>query len=455
MEPPLAGITEPDTGRRRGRTRGQDRRSRRRDRHDHIRDRLMKHGPRSSEPMHRSREDRLIGGVSGALAARWGRDPMLIRLGFALAGLLTVGVPVYLIAWAILPMDGEDTTIISRARTDKTGIGQAIALGTVLIVLYYVFSALGVNWLGSVAWALIIGAVGMVLIWRNSSPAEQEIIRQEAEPLLSLTSRNRRKATLIRFGIGAVLLIAGMSILFTGHVGLQALRPLGGLVLVVAAVVIVLGPWWWRIARDLMVERQARGRAEERADMAARVHDSVLQTLALIQRNADQPAQVVKLARAQERELRSWLFEGRPPGEVHDAATLAEGVRLIQKDVEERHGVPVEAITVGDCELDDELRALLAAAREATVNSAKWSGADVVSVFAEVEPEEVSIYVRDRGCGFDPATVPLDRKGLAESVQARMTRRGGTAVVRSVKDEGTEVTLRMPRTTGSQAVSRA
>jgi signal transduction histidine kinase len=321
-------------------------------------------------------------------------------------------------------------------------------------VLYFLFSALGVNWLGSVAWALIIGAVGMVLIWRNSSPAEQEIIRQEAEPLLSLTSGNRRKRTLIRFGVGAVLLIAGMSILFTGHVGLAALRPLGGLVLVVAAIVIVLGPWWLRIARDLMVERQARAVAEERADIAARVHDSVLQTLALIQRNVDQPSQVVKLARAQERELRSWLFEGRVPGETHEAATVAEGIRLIQQDVEERHGVPVEAITVGDCELDDQLRALLAAAREATVNAAKWSGAEVVSVFAEVEPGEVSVYVRDRGCGFDPAEVPLDRKGLAESVQARMTRRGGTAVVRSVKDEGTEVTLRMPRTTGSQPVSR-
>ncbi len=246
-----------------------------------------------------------------------------------------------------------------------------------------------------------------------------------------------------------------MSILFTGHVGLAALRPLGGLVLVVAAVVIVLGPWWLRIARDLMVERQARGRAEERADIAARVHDSVLQTLALIQRNADQPAEVVKLARAQERELRSWLFEGRVPGEVHEAATVAEGIRHIQQDVEERHKVPVEAITVGDCELDEQLRALLAAAREATVNAAKWSGADVVSVFAEVEPDEVSVYVRDRGCGFDPAEVPLDRKGLAESVQARMARRGGSAAIRSVKDEGTEVTLRMPRTTGPRQPSRA
>ncbi len=186
------------------------------------------------------------------------------------------------------------------------------------------------------------------------------------------------------------------------------------------------------------------------------MHDSVLQTLALIQRNADQPSEVVKLARSQERELRSWLFEGRIPGEAPgEYATVAEGIRLIQQEVEERHGVPIEAITVGDCELDDQLKALLAAAREATVNAAKWSGADVVSVFAEVEPAEVSVYVRDRGRGFDPAAVPLDRKGLAESVQARVARRGGTAVIRSAKDEGTEVTLRMPRTTGSRPVSRA
>ncbi|HEY2520478.1 MAG TPA: PspC domain-containing protein [Streptosporangiaceae bacterium] len=449
MESPLVGITEPDDGRRGGRMRG-------RQRHEHFRQRLLRHGPKFAGPIERSREDRIVGGVSSALAARFGRDAMLIRLLFVLAGLLTVGVPVYLIAWAILPLAGEDSTILNRARNDKAGIAQAIALGSLLIVVYLVFNALGANWLGSFAWSVIFAAVGLVLIWRNASPEEQVILRAEAEPLLALTSRNRRKAALIRFAIGAVLLIAGMSILFTGHVGVAALRPLGGLVLVVAAVVIVLGPWWMRIARDLMLERQARGRAEERADMAARVHDSVLQTLALIQRNADQPAQVVKLARAQERELRSWLFEGRPPGEAHgESTTLAEGVRQIQQDVEERHGVPVEAITVGDCELDDQLRILLAAAREATVNAAKWSGADVVSVFAEVEPGEVSVYVRDRGCGFDPAQVPLDRKGLAESVQARMTRRGGTATVRSVKDEGTEVTLRMPRTTGPRQPSRA
>ena len=181
--------------------------------------------------------------------------------------------------------------------------------------------------------------------------------------------------------------------------------------------------------------------------MASRVHDSVLQTLALIQRRADDPHQVVSLARAQERELRSWLFDGRAPGSLDGrATTIADGVRLIQQEIEAQHGIVVEAISVGDCPLDDDLSALLAAAREATVNAAKWSGAGSVSLFAEVEPDEVSVFVRDRGRGFDPAAVPADRKGLAESVRARMERRGGSAIVRSTPGEGTEVVLTMPHT---------
>jgi signal transduction histidine kinase len=228
------------------------------------------------------------------------------------------------------------------------------------------------------------------------------------------------------------------------HGGLQLLRPLGGFVLVAAAIVVLLGPWWLRIARDLLFERQARARAEERADMAARVHDSVLQTLALIQRSADDPQTVVQLARAQERELRSWLFEGRAPGET-EVTSLAEGIREIQKDVEARHGVPVEIVTVGDCPLDEHLSALLAAAREATVNAAKWSGASVISLFAEVEPDKVEVAVRDRGAGFDPAAVPSDRKGVAESIRGRMLRHGGKAVVQTMPGEGTKVTLTMAR----------
>ena len=224
------------------------------------------------------------------------------------------------------------------------------------------------------------------------------------------------------------------------------LWPLAGVALVIAGIAVMLGPWWLGIARDLVAERRARIRAEERADMAARVHDSVLQTLAMIQRRADQPQQVIQLARAQERELRAWLFDGRAPGSIDgEDMTFAGGVRLIQQEVEAQHGIAVEAVTVGDCELDDDLAAMLAAAKEATVNAAKWSGAKVVSLFAEVEPTEVSLFVRDRGRGFDPAAVPGDRKGLAESVRARMARHGGSAAVRSSQGEGTEVSLTMPR----------
>ena len=180
--------------------------------------------------------------------------------------------------------------------------------------------------------------------------------------------------------------------------------------------------------------------------MASRVHDSVLQTLALIQRKAGDQQHVVQLARAQERELRAWLFDGRAPGSLDSAdMTIAAGVRQIQQEVEAAHGVTVEAITVGDCPLDEDLGAMLEAAREATVNAAKWSGADVISLFAEVEPGEVSLYVRDRGRGFDPAAVPVDRKGLAESIRGRMARRGGSATVRSAPGQGTEVSLTMPR----------
>jgi len=181
--------------------------------------------------------------------------------------------------------------------------------------------------------------------------------------------------------------------------------------------------------------------------MAAHVHDSVLQTLALIQRSADDPARVVRLARAQERELRAWLFEGRAPGSIgDDVATVAQGVGLLQRQVEEADlGIAVQVVVVGDCALDEGLSALLDAAREATVNAAKWSGADQVSLYAEVEAGAVTLFVRDRGCGFDPEAVAPDRQGIAQSIRARMARFGGTAVVRSAPGEGTEVQLAMPR----------
>jgi signal transduction histidine kinase len=413
-------------------------------------------GPRSSGPLRRRPDDRLAGGVAAGLAARTGIDVTAVRIAFVLTGLGGVGVAAYVLAWLLIPAVGSDSNIASKAMTDRRGITLAAGASSLFAMMLVIASVLGATWLSSIAWPLVISLAGIVLIWRNAPADEQAVIRRLAEPLLSMAGEGKRSTIGLRAAIASLLLAGGLIVLLSGHARHLSLRPLGGVALVVAAIVVVLGPWWLRIARDLVVERQARVRAEERADMAARVHDSVLQTLALIQRQADEPQQVIQLARAQERELRSWLFDGRAPGSVDGKdMTLAAGVRLIQQEVEARHGVPVEAVTVGDCALDDNLGALLAAAREATVNAVKWSGASVVSLFAEVEPAEVSLFVRDRGRGFDPAAVPEDRKGLAESVHARMARRGGFATVRSVPGEGTEVSLRMPRTAGERQPSRA
>ena len=394
------------------------------------------------------------GGVAAGLAGRAGLDVRVVRAAFVISALLSgFGAAAYVVAWLFIPAeDAQDGAIAVRALADRRGIALAAGLASLLVVILLIGTALGAAWLGSLSWPAVITLAGLVLVWRNAEPDEQASLRRVAEPAMDLAAGYRGPWIAARTAAAAVLLTAGVAALLAGHPRRAALLPLGGVILVVAAILLLLGPWWVRIARDLVTERQARIRAEERADMASRVHDSVLQTLALIQRRADDPQQVVQLARAQERELRGWLFGGRSPGSLEgQATTVADGVRLIQQEVEARHGIPVEAVTVGDCPLDDALSALLAAAREATVNAVKWSGAPVVSLFAEVEPAEVTVFVRDRGRGFDPAAVPGDRKGLAESIHARMARRGGVATVRSSPGEGTEVSLRMPRLAGERA----
>jgi signal transduction histidine kinase len=382
----------------------------------------------------------------------------VVRIVFVVGGVLSGGFValVYLIAWLFLPMAGAEANIASKAMSDRRGIALAAGLASLLLLGIPVASALHAGWLGNSAWSLVVGSAALVLIWRNAPQDEQALIRRLAEPLLGLTAGRRKTGLVLRCLAAIMLAVGGVAALQSAHENIRLLQPLAGVGLLISAVVVLFGPWWLRIARDLVIERQARIRAEERADVAARVHDSVLQTLALIQRRADQPQQVIQLARAQERELRSWLFDGRAPGSIDGTdMTFAGGVKLIQQEVEAQHGIAVEAVTVGDCPLDDDLSALLAAAREATVNAAKWSGADVVALFAEVEPREVSLYVRDRGKGFDPAAVPADRKGLAESVHARMTRRGGSATVRSALGEGTEVALTMPRAAGEREPARS
>jgi signal transduction histidine kinase/phage shock protein PspC (stress-responsive transcriptional regulator) len=401
------------------------------------------------QPLRRHPDDRLLGGIAAGLAAWRGFNPTTVRIVLAVAALISTGwaVPFYVLGWLLIPVKGEQASIASRAKHDSRGVALAIALASVLAVFLFLAEALNDGAVEIYIWPQVFTLAGLTLIWRNAPNDERAGMRRLVKALEDLGGNGTaaRRANKLRFAAAAVLFIVGVGTLLSLHGGLQLLRPLAGFLFVAAAIVLLFGPWWLRIARDLMIERQGRARAEERADIAAHMHDSVLQTLALIQRRAEDPQAVVQLARAQERELRSWLYEGRAPGDV-DASSFAEGVRQIQRDVEARHGVPVEIVTVADCPLDEHLSALLAAAREATVNAAKWSGAAVISVFAEVEADKVNVAVRDRGKGFDPAAVPGDRKGVAESIRGRMSRHGGEATVQSAPGEGTKVTLTMPRT---------
>jgi signal transduction histidine kinase len=415
-----------------------------------LRERHTGHGG----PLRREQADRLGGGVAAGIAAWRGFSPTTVRIVFVLVTLVSTGwgVPLYVLAWLFIPAAGAEANIFSKARTDAGGIRLAVGLASLLIFVLLVAGALNGGWFIGWASPQVFSVAGLALIWRNgaedgpghaAAPARaagRRDGRRATEPPVGAAPGHRRRADGRRAGLavlgprqpGAAPPARRRAAGDRGHrAGPRARGGCGS-----------PGTWRW--------SARAKGRAEERLDIAARVHDSVLQTLALIQRRADDPQKVIQLARMQERELRSWLFEGRDPDEADEELTVAAGVRKIQQDVEARYGVPVEAVTVGDCDLDDNLTALLAAAGEATVNAAKWSGAGVISLFAEVEPGEVSIVVRDRGKGFDPEAVPEDRKGLAESVHGRMTRRGGTATVTTAPGEGTKVTLKMPRSSLAQ-----
>jgi signal transduction histidine kinase len=254
----------------------------------------------------------------------------------------------------------------------------------------------------------------------------------------------------LRSIIGTLLVVAGLVAFLAQqiHPG-QAGQVLLGSTVVLAGVAVVVAPWLLRMWRDLDAERRERIRSQERAEVAAHVHDSVLHTLTLIQRSAYDPREVQRLARAQERDLRAWLYEPKADAEQD----LAAAVRKAAAEVEDHHGMPIEVVCVGDCPLDERLGAMLQAAREAMVNAAKYADGEPgdqartssVSVYAEVVGDDVSIFVRDRGRGFDLDAIPHDRMGLRESIIGRMERNGGKAEIRTAPGEGTEVRLEMRR----------
>src|SRR5579859_1307510 len=302
----------------------------------------------SNGQLRRDPEDRIAGGVASGLAGWRGFNVTTVRIVFVIAAIVTSGiaVPFYVSAWLFIPAAGEAENIAHRARADTRGITLAAGIAVLSGVVLILFSAISSGWFAGTAWVQVFSLAGLTLIWRNGSAAEQASLRRIAEPLGTATSGVARgRWSIARLGLATALMLGGAGWLASTPARVALAAPLGGSAMVIAGVVVLFGPWWLRIARDLSVERRNNVRLEERTEIASRIHDSVLQTLALIQRRADDPQKVIQLARAQERELRSWLFEDQ--NAVSDA-TMAAGIKQIQQDVEARYEVPVEIVIVGD-----------------------------------------------------------------------------------------------------------
>ena len=322
-----------------------------------------------------------------------------------------------------------------------------IALGTGLLLCagLLLVRASG-PWPGdAIVWPAAVAAVGGLLIW--SSPHSRPRARRgwaahrphemlSRRPPSSVRTLGRPEVS--RGGLGVVLVLgAGFAFLWAnGGVRPAGEAALAGLAVLIA-LALIFAPAWRRLARSLAAERSERIRSQERADVGAHLHDSVLQTLALIQRNADDPRQVATLARQQERELRAWLT-GRDP--ARRGESVAAALEAAAAEVEAGAGGSVEGVAVGERALDGRAAAVVAA-REAMLNAVKFAGESTVSVYAELSEERVQVFIRDRGNGFDPAAVLPERRGVRESIVGRMRRAGGSAVVRSAPGKATEVEI--------------
>ena len=401
-------------------------------------------------PLTRRRDGRWIAGVCNGLAAALGVQVGALRAVVVLlaAGGGLPGVALlYALAWAFVPPESDADAAGRPAGTAAQGAPSAgltiggrpadlVDAAGVLAIVAGAVLLLGqfTAWLpGQIVGPAVLATVGAGVAWGWGGRSGG----------LAGTGRwERLRPLFVAVGISLVLL-GGIATL----AALGDLRSIGrsaaGAAVLIAGAVLLFGPWMARLARNVTDERRQRIRSEERAEVAAHLHDGVLQTLALIQKRAGDDRAVRSLARRQERELRSWLYSGT--NGQSDVATVATLLRRELDDLEDHYAVRFDAVLVGDAPLDDSGRALVAAGREAALNAARHAGVDTVDVYLEVEPESVSLFVRDRGRGFDPAAVPPDRRGLADSISARVKRHGGTVEVRSAPGEGAEIELSVPR----------
>jgi phage shock protein PspC (stress-responsive transcriptional regulator) len=403
----------------------------------------------------------VLGGVCAGFARWLGIDPIITRVGMVVVTIGSSGFAAlgYLLAWALMSSDSGEPARRRERRRRKGGWRIAGGVALLVISALLVFRQLDLWWSDAVVWPLALAAFGVALLWTLSRQQAEEEEESEAEAEASVRDPATRpmpadlrpggpaepggwwrakRVSAIGFGVALVL---GAALLFLWAVG--ALNAVSDVALAALVVTIAIGlisaPFLWGMAQRLGSERMARARSQERAEVAAHLHDSVLQTLALMQKRSGEPDEVAQLARRQERELRSWLAGGDPP---RPGERLADALRAAAEEVEETHGAPVDAIVVGDAPLDERSEALVAAAREALTNAAKFaSDAGPVHLYAEIEDGSARVFIDDRGPGFDPAAVPGDRRGVRESIIGRMKRHGGQVEIRSAPGEGTEVEL--------------
>ncbi len=408
--------------------------------------------PRDVRRAYRDLREPVLGGVAAGLAEHLGVTVLIARVGFVVAAVLGgAGIAAYAILWAMLPA-GPPTTALAPGLASATrggrrpgparrlfDVGPVIVLGALAIGGVFVLQ--GLLGAGGWVWPLGIAIAGVGLLWRQADEAQRERwvdARGRIDPL-RIVLGDGGWASYARLAAGVGLIVVAV-VLFTLRGGSFSLaRDVTlAVVLVLGGLAIVVGPWIYRLAAELSDEREERVRTQERADVAAHLHDSVLQTLALIQKN---PSDAARLARAQERDLRSWLFAT----ESLDDSTVASALRAMAGEVEDAWNLSVVVVSVGDCDLTEAMRPIVSAAREATTNAAKHAGVPRVDIYAEITPAAVDVFVRDRGTGFDPDATPEDRLGVRRSIIDRMARHGGTADVRSAPGEGTEVRLHLGR----------
>ena len=401
--------------------------------------------PPTPRRLYRPRDHRVIAGVASGLARHLGIPVTAVRI--ALVVLLSfngLGLLLYAVFWAVLPQ--ELSTGNRRTRRELALLLPFGAIGLGVILLQgLLFGDNGVA--GTAGWLIAVTAVGAGVIWHQSDPTRRgqwADATPQAPWLAAVVAESDRRSFIFRF-IGGGVLVA------TGVIGILAVyAPAGNLSAVFNGVIfalvgllgvgVVVAPLLWRTFSQLRSEREGRIREQERAEVAAMIHDQVLHTLALIQRNSADIKQVQRLARGQERSLRNWLYKPSASPTERFAAALEQAAA----EVEDTYAISVETVVVGDTQCDESVAALVAAAREALVNAARHAGVQTVSLYAEVETEELSVFVRDRGAGFELTAVEDTRHGVRGSIIGRMRRHGGKAEIRSAPGDGTEVRLTLP-----------